>query len=150
MHLAFALTFGANLYYISVWFRNHHREYFRFALNAQLSIEPPSERLFWWRKACISTKLTFSYQSAVNNSNFSLGHAHTQRVLIDLTLTLNCFHQETIKWKTHVNTWPGTHGQIQFLVWFMASDTVEINQSPVCVQTKRRLRTRRKGMCEMF
>lgn len=114
MNLAFALSFGADLYYILVWFRNHHREHFRSVLNAQLSIVPLSERLFWWRKACISTKLTFSHQSAVNNSNFSLGHTHTHRVLIDLALTLNCFHQETIKWKTHVDTWPATHGQRTF------------------------------------
>jgi len=72
-------------------------------------------------------------------------------VLIDLALTLNCFHKKTIKWKTHVDTWPAKHGQRFFVcVWFMAFDTAEINQSPLFVQTKRRLRTVHKGMWEMY
>lgn len=150
VHLAFALSFGADLYYILVWFRNHHREHFRSVLNAQLSIEPLSERLFWCRKACISTKLTFSHQSAVNNSNFSLGHTHT------LTECLLILHWHwTVSIKKQLNEklmW--IHGQQHmarehFFVWFMASDTAEINQSPLCVQTKRRLRTVHMGMWEM-
>jgi len=43
-------------------------------------------------------------------------------------------------------TWP----EIFLCVWFMAFDTAEINQSPLFVQTKRRLRTVHKGMWEMY